>query len=95
MNDLLSITGDLVMAVSVVCVLVWAPFTHSWSRAFWIVVIPVSAWAAIRLFCIAAYSEASPPMIGFVVAPVGALVYALLLRLLRIAVQKVYKKLRR
>lgn len=86
--------GDVLQVTSLVALFAGA-FASSWYRAVALAVVPLTLWGLLRISTIFVFGENSPPLAGFLVAPVFAAIYVCFLRGLRILFFRLLSKMRR
>lgn len=94
MHSALLWLGDILQVVSFAAILAGA-LMPTWPIALAVGAIPMTIWSVLRVCTIIAFGEDSPPMIGFVLGPVFAVVYVTLLRGLRMLIQRFLKRKRK
>ena len=84
---------DVVSVLEVMNFMFWAPLEKSWGLCCLRAAVPMAIWSAMRLAVVACYGEpCEEPMIGFIVAPVLAMGYAVVARVVVVGGRWVWRR---
>jgi hypothetical protein len=89
MQTILDSAGDFIAIVAAATLILYAPFAKSWGRALGAAFLLWFLWSLCRMILIINFREPTPPMIGFVLAPFVALLYAAVLRGIKLLLFKI------
>ena len=76
MKDAVEYFGDMLAWFLAALIILYAPFARSFIKALGFVLMAAVCWSCVRVAPIFAFNEECPPLVGFLVVPIFALVYA-------------------